>query len=68
MYKCLLQWFLIPQPDGYYTICNPATGGFLAASAANAVKGTRLICQFETLNDPPFQWNIQSFVPGIMFS
>ena len=57
----LFQWFVQPQSNGLYTIRNTGTSLYLAGPVSNPVKGAPLIGQ-----SAAFEWNIQTFGPGVM--
>jgi len=56
------QWSVQPQSNNLYTIRNTGTQLYLAVSTSNLVEGAPLIGQ-----STAFEWNIQTFGPGVMF-
>lgn len=61
------RWLITPQPNGLYTISNSGKGLYLAGSSSNLVEGAPLIGQSIAAGEASFQWNIQTFNPGVMF-
>ncbi|KDR73987.1 hypothetical protein GALMADRAFT_250718 [Galerina marginata CBS 339.88] len=61
------KWAVTPQPNGYYTISSSGNGLYLAGSPTNLVEGATLIGQSLGTGDTAFQWNVQTFNPGVMF-
>jgi hypothetical protein len=59
---------IVPEGDSLYTIRNFGTDLYLAGSSAKLVKGARLVGQSVANDGTPFQWKIETFGPGVLFS
>ena len=60
------KWKVTSKSNGVYTIFNAGSKEYLAGGA-NLVESSALTSQSVASDDAAFQWNIQTFGPGVTF-